>query len=488
MSKPTRKPRSGKKPSADFPLFAHQRGYWAKKVKGKMHYFGKVVTDPEGTAALTKWLDQKDALLAGRPPKGDATVSKAARKDHPSKVRKPRRDFPLFPHATGYWAKKVRQKLVYFGKVADDPKGKRALDLWLDQKDDLLAGRPPRAPTADAVTAARLANEFLTHKRSLLDSGELTDRTFQELYATCERLVRVFGRDSSIDTLVANDFARLRRDVAKQWGPVRLANEIQRVRSIFKFGYDSGLLDKPPRFGPAFKKPSAKVLRQNRAKRGLRMFELAELLAVLDAASVNGKAMILLGVNGGLGNSDIATLPRTAVDLKAGWLTFPRPKTGIDRRIPLWPETVKAIRAAIKSRREPKGSEYKHLLFIGPKGEAYVANNGYRVAAEIIRALDKAKIKDDEGKDKPVRRSGLSFYALRHTFQTIAEGSRDLAAVQSIMGHAPALTDMSAAYRERISDERLKAVTDYVHRWLFGADLAAGTADQGGKEQSASPG
>ena len=29
---------------------------------------------------------------------------------------------------------------------------------------------------------------------------------------------------------------------------------------------------------------------------------------------------------------------------------------------------------------------------------------------------------------------------------------------------------MSAVYRERISDERLKAVTDHVHQWLFGAD------------------
>ena len=28
------------KPNAGFPLFAHQNGQWAKKVRAKLHYFG----------------------------------------------------------------------------------------------------------------------------------------------------------------------------------------------------------------------------------------------------------------------------------------------------------------------------------------------------------------------------------------------------------------------------------------------------------------
>jgi hypothetical protein len=34
------------------------------------------------------------------------------------------------------------------------------------------------------------------------------------------------------------------------------------------------------------------------------------------------------------------------------------------------------------------------------------------------------------------------------------------------MGHADGT--MSGIYRERIEDERLKAVADAVHKWLFG--------------------
>ncbi len=43
------------KPYPDFPLFLHQTGPWAKKVRGVMHYFG---TEPG--AAPAKYLDQRD--------------------------------------------------------------------------------------------------------------------------------------------------------------------------------------------------------------------------------------------------------------------------------------------------------------------------------------------------------------------------------------------------------------------------------------------
>ncbi|MGA2255932.1 MAG: tyrosine-type recombinase/integrase [Thermoguttaceae bacterium] len=396
-------------------------------------------------------------------------MPKSTRKQNPDKVGKPRPDFPLFPHATGRWAKKVRGKFAYFGSVADDPKGETALEKWLDQKDDLLAGRTPSAADPAIRTVLDLSNHFLTHKRSLLTAAEITEQTFNEYYGTCERLIRVFGKGMSIDSIVAADFARLRADIAKQWGPIRLANEIQRVRGVFKYAYEAGVTDKPPRYGPGFKKPSANVLRQNRAKRGLRMFEREELLAVLAVATPVLKGMVLLAINAGLGNHDVATLPVKAVNLKHGWLTYSRPKTGLERRVPLWPETVDALKVVLAERHEPKNPAHKNLLFVSTKGESYISkDSGHRVAKSLLYYLDKAKI----------RWPGLTFYSLRHGFQTVAEGARDLAAVQSIMGHAPAANDMLAVYRERISDERLKAVVDHVHQWLFGADAKTAKPDE----------
>src|SRR5262249_31680824 len=101
-----------------------------------------------------------------------------AKSNASTNVRKPRLDFPLFPHATGRWAKKVRGKLHYFGKCVDDPKGVAALAIWLEQKDDLLAGRKPRSKSDGDVTLADLINGFLNHKRERVDSGELAIRTW----------------------------------------------------------------------------------------------------------------------------------------------------------------------------------------------------------------------------------------------------------------------------------------------------------------------
>ena len=382
-------------------------------------------------------------------------MSKSTRPKLASKPKKPHVDFPLYAHNTRRWAKKIRGRLHYFGPW-EDPKG--ALRRYLDQKDDLLAGRTPRSK-GDGLTVADLANHFLTFKSQLLDSGELASRTFDRYHKTCGLVVSVLGRTRVVEGLDAADFQGLRRQMAQRWGPVALANEIQIVRSIFRYGEEAGLIQKRVLLGPGFKRPSAEVLRQARVAKGPRLFTPEQIQGALTHSGPNMRAMILLGINGGLGNTDVALLPINAVDLKSRWLDYPRPKTGICRRVPLWPETKEAIREAITARREPSDPADADLLFIGPRGKSYTGNRkGYRVTAEFTRALRKAGI------------DGRTFYDLRRTFQTIGESAHDLVAVQSIMGHAPSSGDMSAVYRQQVDDDRLRAVTDHVRQWFLGPE------------------
>jgi len=412
-------------------------------------------------------------------------------KSRPSKPAKPHADYPLYAHVSGRWAKKIRQKLYYFGSWADGPDA--AVQKYLDKKDDLLAGRTPRAPS-DRLTVRDLCNRFLTYKQNMLASGEITSRTFRDYHTACGRLVGYFGKNRIVDDLHPIDFEGLRAELAKGRGPVALSNEIGRIRVVFNFAVDECLTEQPVRSGKTFHKPSRKALRVERARRtrehGKRMFEPDELRRLIDASPPILNAMILLACNCALGQSDCANLPMNAIDLEKGWLDYPRPKTGIERRCPLWAETRAAIRTAIMEGPRAENPEYADLLFLTKYGNKWVRT---RISPETLCWLGNPLIFKRRTCPQPsfsmgsttngvaidaiaqefrklLRSLGINgqrgFYAIRHTHQTAAEESRDLPAVRHVMGHVD--DSMSAAYRERISDERLKAVTDVVHAWLFG--------------------
>ena len=111
-------------------------------------------------------------------------MSNSTAKTSADKPKKPYKDFPLFPHATKRWAKKIKGKLCYFGHW-DDPDA--ALAKYLRERDDLYAGRKPRE-TGSGVTVADLLNNFMGSKDHLQETGEITQRTRDDYFATCERI------------------------------------------------------------------------------------------------------------------------------------------------------------------------------------------------------------------------------------------------------------------------------------------------------------
>ncbi len=398
-------------------------------------------------------VDSTASPTADKPDPGPGTTPATPAAGKPGK---PTPDFPLFAHAAGVWAKKIRGKLYYFGPW-NDPEG--ALRKYNEQAGALHAGRVPGRKQADpnALTVKDVANDYLRAKGEARDAGELSPRTWGDYRAIMEMMLKGIGSRRAAVSLEPQDFAALKATLAKRNGPHRMCTVIQVIRCAFKHAYETGALDRPMRFGPDFKRTPKKVLRLHRARQGVKLFAADEIRRLIDAAKPAMRAMILLGINAGFGNQDCGTLPLSALDLEREWLDFPRPKTGLPRRCPLWPETVRAIREALATRPTPKNDEHAALVFITKYGLPWAkADSAGPVTQEMRKLLNKLGIDGHR-----------NFYCLRHTFRTVADEAKDQPAADFIMGHEVA--HMSSVYRETISDERLKAVTDHVRAWLFPA-------------------
>jgi integrase len=377
---------------------------------------------------------------------------------------KPYADFPLTPHPTGRWCKKVRGKLYYFGPLADPD---AALTKWERERDYLLTGRVPPA-NPEGVAVRDLCNGFLAFKKERVTTGELSVGMWAEYKRATDAIVATFGPGRLVADLIADDFTRLRTYLARGRGLVALSALIRKSKICFKWGYDDGLLDRPMRYGQAFTMPAKSALRKERAKKGRQDFMADEILAMLKTVEARGeaglhlRAFILLGVNCGLGSSDIGSLPASALSIESGMLDYPRSKTGVRRRCALWPETIAACSAAMAIRPKEKSPELKSLAFITLQGNSYLRHHGEGVRVDGIappfRALCKAA---------GVEQAGRGFYGLRRTLATVADEARDPVALRHMLGHAAPSSDMSDVYRQTISDDRLKVVSDHVRKWLF---------------------
>lgn len=395
------------KPTPDFPLFAHKNGQWAKKVGGRLVYFGPWA-DPAG--ALKRFLG------------GEA----------PAKLKKPYPDFPLFLHQNGQWAKRVRGRVYYFGKEAQ-----AALDRWLAEKDDLQAGNA-RKPVG-SLLIEDLVHRFLSDRVTAVKAGELERRTAVDYATVMERVLQCFaGR--TVASLTPDDFTRLRSSFSATHGPVTLANDIQRVRVLFNWGEKN--FGERPTYGSAFEKPSRAVLRKARVAR---FFDAVEIQAMLAVAGRQMRAMILLGINCGLGNDDCANLHPE--HLQGTWLVYPRNKTGIERRCPLWPETLASLDVPGRGRvfRTTRGRSWEGSEKDNPLSKAF---------QRCMRAAG-------------AYQKGRGFYGLRHTFVTVGLRTGDSYAVRYMTGHAPDSDDMLALYNESTFDGNLIRVSNFIRQWLF---------------------
>lgn len=422
-----------------------------------------------------------------------------------SKVRtkptKPYKDFLLTPHASGNWCKKVNGKIYYFGHDADE-----ALAEWLRVKDYLRAGRTP-PPNNEAFEAlSYCCDRFLEHKEARIAQGKITQRSFNDYLITLQKFCDCIGSSFAAKLIGPSEFARFEADCFKTMNPRTVGNHIGRLKVFFRHCVEYDLLDRMPKFGDT-RQASKSELRRLKNEKAKKLFTPLEIKLLLSSASQPMKSMILLALNGGLGNADLGRMKLQHVDLPNAWIDYPRGKTNVLRQFPLWEETVCSMNMAMNCRPIPRLKSDNDLFFITKYGNSFfnadsttnpisqefrkllkavtVKNGGleFETGEEVHLDLQthhavkqgtensiyvgtaNADFRPDQDIEFSMYVKGTGFYTLRHCFETYAGDSKDQVAVDYIMGHDNGA--MANIYREDIDRERLVDVVNTVHRKLF---------------------
>lgn len=358
------------------------------------------------------------------------------------KPSKPYRDFPLFPHNNGQWAKKIKGKLHYFGRW-DDPDA--ALQKYVALRD---YGKAVSSPT-DA-TLYELCNAFLRSKDLRVSRGELSQRSRNDYARASERLLAHFGESFAVNRLTPQQLERFRDGWPESWSGHTINTLITRLSAIFVYAYEFEFVAQPIRFRAAFSRASEKQLSRERAAGPEKYFEPWEVRAIVAAASPEVAAMTLLGINAGFGAADCGRLTWDQIDFDRAWYRSPRGKTGQWREAWLWPETMRAIEAC--------GRRHESLVFVTRFGLPwYVDGSGRNPLQSEFR-----KVCVDLGIHK-VRRG---HYSLRHALLTVADELGDTVAMRIVLGQKD--PSISQRYRERIDSYRIGRVCGHVRQWYLG--------------------
>lgn len=344
--------------------------------------------------------------------------------------------FPVKPRADGRFQKRIRGRLHYFGDGSADRS--KALAEYNAVKDDLYAGRVPK-PAAGTYSLGAIAEMFLADKE-----GEVSADHYRQHVRALSRFVKRLG-DDRIGDPSPDDFASYGRYLRGKLGPYAYNRERASILCMYNHAEEQDWIARAPKFGKGFKRAPKRELR---AGRKVRLLSRDEINALLGHAVGNLYAMILLGLNGGFGARDCATLHWDKIDMDRGVCTHARAKNGIPRTVMLWPETLHALKRL---------KRINARVFNTQRGGQW---NAIAIAHRFEKCAKAAEVKLPKG---------VGLGACRHTFATFANEVRDTDARRHIMGRL--LPNLDDLYVEMLFEQRLKAVTDHVRARLNIAEM-----------------
>ena len=352
-----------------------------------------------------------------------------------SQKRKTRSDkFPLTLHKTGQYCKKVKGKMYYFGKDKQ-----LALERYLEQASLLHNNRSSiiKKKSSD-MTIGTLSELYLNQQMLKVQAGEITARHNADQKNCLNKFVNSIGRFVKVRDISTLDLQKYKRLIKKSYSAQRLNLNISVMKAMFHWAKKNEILDFIPNIDI--------ISRENVEHKQRFVFSSVQIKKLLDLADVQMKAMIWLGLNCGFGCTDCSQLKWSDIDFENSRVILARGKTGIMRDLPLWPETIEAIKNVPRKagnlifytkHGRPMISE-KHIIM--ESTEKYSSIN--MVTTRFSRLIKKAEIKVSKG---------TGFYSLRRAAATMAARSGDPFAVQRLLGHAD--LKMATRYVQDVSKQ-----------------------------------
>jgi len=223
------------------------------------------------------------------------------------------------------------------------------LPLWL-----ISGGVRGIRQTVDPGQAgyAILINRYLENRRKRVEDGNLShqsyasDRTQLDLFEVyCEqadpavRTIQEAVSEANLDAFKVWVATYSKKDRPEGFcrKPVSIRHAVKRVKFMVEWGWSKRLLYDMPRNLKEFGRVS---LPQPKAT----TYAADELEALYQKARGAVKLYILLAINCGYQQIDIASLERGMVDFTTGIITRSRHKTGVPQHSKLWPITLDLLR------------------------------------------------------------------------------------------------------------------------------------------------
>jgi len=368
--------------------------------------------------------------------------------------KKPR-GFPLTINPNGQWSKKIDGKTIYFGTWEEKDLALQKYYSYINERGESKG--ESRATTS--ITVGQIAMKFVEYKFTESEQKRISYATARKSRVLIKHFLQAIGIDAPVATLRPIDFTKAKNELGNNGLSIhRISEVIVKVKEMFRWAEQMDFISEVPKFGIDWKGRTKLTLEQQKRRESkfLSQQDVQTMMNIETSYNRQWKAIILIALNCAYGPKDISDL--TFDNIKGEYISNHRSKTGIFRKAWLWPETIAAINEYLQHERPRFASkakpEFQDRVFLTSIGNTWVATSKNSIYSAINRVLLKLK-------DKRLH----IFYALRHTFRTIADETGDATAIRTVMGHVD--NSVESHYINHISDERIKRVCEHVREWFY---------------------